>query len=166
MGFFDKLKGGVEAEEPKPKKTEPQKKIEPESEPESEPEPEFESEPEAEPKKKESQQEGQLAIDVFETNGEFVIQSTIAGVKAEDLDITVENDLVIIRGNRQNRLEVEEKKYFYQECYWGPFSRKVILPEEVDGSRVEAKMKDGVLTLILPKVYKKEKRKIIVTQED
>ena len=142
MGFFDKLKG-----EP-----EPQKKTGPELQPESE--------------KKEPQQEGQLAIDVYETNGEFVIQSTIAGVKAEDLDITVENDLVIIRGNRQNRLEVEEKKYFYQECYWGPFSRKVILPEEVDGSRVEAKMKDGVLTLILPKVYKKEKRKIIVTQED
>ena len=119
-----------------------------------------------EEKKQGTQPEGELAIDIYETNEDFVIHSTIAGVKAEELDISVENDLVIIRGARQNPVEDATKKYFYQECYWGSFSRQIILPEEVDGSKAEAKMKDGVLTLKMPKIQRKKKRKIIVEQEN
>ena len=111
--------------------------------------------------KKWPEPEGQLAIDVYQTDGELVIQSTIAGIKPEDLDITVQEDTVIIRGKRE-KIGTEEKNYFYQECYWGPFSREIILPVEADASRAEASMKEGVLTIRIPKIVREKKKKIIV----
>ena len=168
MGFFDKLKGGMGIEESeKVKKAKPKKKTKVEAEPESKPEPEKKIKlPKIELKKEEPQTEGELAIDVFETDDDIVIQSTIGGIKPEDLDISVENDLVTIRGNRKKSVEEEGKKYFYQECYWGSFMRQVILPEEVDGARAKASMKNGVLTLTMPKLHRKKKRKIMVEPEE
>ena len=111
------------------------------------------------------QSAGQLAIDVYETDGEIIVQAPIAGVKAEDLDITIENDMLIIKGYREKPLEpAGDKNYFYEECYWGPFIRKVILSEEVDASRVEANLKEGVLTLRAPKIERSGKRKIMVKE--
>lgn len=112
------------------------------------------------------QSEGELAIDVYETEDEFIIQSTIAGVKAEDLDISVEDDLITIRGSREQQKKEEKGKYLYQECYWGAFSRQVILPEKIDSNRIEAKIKNGVLTLRLPKIQPKKKKKIIIKEEE
>ncbi len=106
--------------------------------------------------------EGQLAIDVYQTDGELVIQSAIAGVKSEELDISIEGDVVTIKGIREKLEESEEKKYFYQECYWGSFSREIILPEEADPSRAEGEMKNGILTIRIPKIERKRKRKIII----
>ena len=111
-----------------------------------------------------SAQEGQLAVDVYQTDAELVIQSTIAGVKTENLDISIEADTVLIRGNRSEPPEQGEKNYFYQECYWGPFSRQIILPEETDPSRAEAVMKEGVLTIRIPKIEREKKRKITVKE--
>ena len=116
--------------------------------------------------RKEPDLEGELAIDVYETDAHFIIQSTIAGVKADDLDIAIENDIVTIRGNRKKQITEETKKYYYQECYWGAFSRQVILPEEVDGSKAEASIKDGVLTLKIPRISKIQKRKVAIRQEE
>jgi len=168
MGFFDKLKGGMGIEESeKVKKAKPKKKTKVEAEPESKPEPEKKIKlPKIELKKEEPQTEGELAIDVFETDDDIVIQSTIGGIKPEDLDISVENDLVTIRGSRERSAEKEGKKYFYQECYWGSFMRQVILPEEVDGTRAKATIKNGVLTLTMPKLHRKKKRKIMVKPEE
>ena len=175
MGFFDKLKGGMGIEESeKVKKAEPKRKTKVEAEPESKPEPEKKiklpkkEEPPAkgEARSEERQTEGELAIDVFETDNDIVIQSTIGGTKPEDLDISVENDLVTIRGSRERSAEKEGKKYFYQECYWGSFMRQVILPEEVDGTRARATIKNGVLTLTMPKLHRKKKRKIMVKPEE
>ena len=104
--------------------------------------------------------EGELAVDVFQTNGDIVVQSAIAGVKPEDLDISVENDVVTIRGGRKSEFVEEKKNYFHQECYWGAFSRQIILPEEVDPNRVEASMQDGILTLRLPKLNRQKVRKV------
>ena len=103
-----------------------------------------------------------MAVDVYQTEEEIVIQSTIAGIKPESLDISVENDVVTIRGIRERSEEDGERDYFYQECYWGPFSRKIILPEETDPSRTDATMKEGVLTIRIPKIQKQKKRKILV----
>lgn len=105
--------------------------------------------------------EGQLAIDVYQTETELVIQSAIAGVKPEDLDISIERDVLTIRGNRQKPFE-ENGDYFTQECYWGPFSRKVVLPVEIDPDRTEATMKDGILTIRLPKLLREKLRQIKV----
>ena len=113
-------------------------------------------------KEKWLQPEGELAVDVYQTEEEIVIQSTIAGILPESLDISVENDVVTIRGIRERPQEPDERDYFYQECYWGPFSREIILPEETDPSRTDATMKEGVLTIRIPKIKKEKKRKILV----
>ncbi len=104
---------------------------------------------------------GQLAIDVYQTEDDLIIQSAIAGVKPENLDISIEKDVINIKGNREKPLE-ENCDYFSQECYWGPFSREVILPAEVDPSRVSAEMKEGILTIRIPKIQREKKRKITV----
>jgi len=104
--------------------------------------------------------EGQLAIDVYETPNEVVIKSTIAGVKPQDLDVGIEENTINIRGSRHNEEKVKGEDYFYQECYWGTFSRSVILPVEVDVEKAEATLKDGILTIRLQKILREKERKI------
>ena len=108
----------------------------------------------AKSKKKEvvfdSQEEGQLVIDIYQTDDELVIQSAIAGVKPGDFDVSIEKDMITIKGKREKPFP-EEGDYFLKECYWGTFSREIILPVEVDSGRANAEMKDGVLTIRMPK---------------
>jgi len=106
--------------------------------------------------------EGQLTIDVYQTDSEIVIKSTIAGVKPEDLDVSINNDMVTIRGDRKNDEVVEGENYYYQECYWGTFSRSVILPVEVIADKAEASMKNGILTIRLPKADTTKSKRIQV----
>jgi HSP20 family protein len=108
--------------------------------------------------------EGELAIDVYQTDTEIVIQSAIAGVRAEDLDIQIENDVVTIRGMRSNPNEQEEKEYFHEECFWGPFARQVFLPEEIDVKNVEAAMKEGIFSLRLPKMRREQSKKVKIAK--
>jgi len=122
------------------------------------------------PSKKESEDwlsesEGQLTIDVYQTPNEIVIKSTIAGVKPEDIDISITNDMITIKGRRQKDEEVKEEDYYYQECYWGPFSRSVILPVDVEVDRADASMKNGILTIKLPKIEKVKTKKISIKAE-
>ncbi len=122
--------------------------------------------PEKPAKLKESwfEPEGELAIDVYQTDKELVIQSAIAGVRPENLDIVIEKDHVVIRGVRENPAE-KGVDYFYKECYWGRFSKEIILPAEVDNSRAEAAMNKGVLTIKMPKIEREKKRKISVKSQ-
>ncbi|HLC44612.1 MAG TPA: Hsp20/alpha crystallin family protein [Patescibacteria group bacterium] len=106
--------------------------------------------------------EGQLTLDVYQTKDNVIIKSTIAGVKAEDLDITIANDMVTIKGDRKKEEEVRSEDYFYQECYWGSFSRSIILPVDIDVEGVTAEIKDGILTVTLPKAAKAKTKKIKV----
>jgi len=106
--------------------------------------------------------EGQLTIDVYQTDDDIVIKSTIAGVKPEDLDVNINNDMVTIRGERKQEEEISGENYYYQECYWGPFSRSVILPVEIIADKAEATMKNGILTLRLPKADTTKTRRIQV----
>jgi HSP20 family protein len=109
-----------------------------------------------------SEYEGQLTIDMFQTKDNVIIKSTIAGVKPEDVDVTIANDMVTIRGERKRDFEASSEDYFYQECYWGSFSRSVVLPVDVDIENVSADLKDGILTVMLPKAAKSKARKIKV----
>lgn len=109
--------------------------------------------------------EGELAIDVYQTDKDIVIQSAIAGVNSEELDISLENDVVTIRGVRKNPNQAEEKQYFHEECFWGPFSRQIFLPEQVDIKNVEASIKEGILTLRLPKTEREKTRKVKIAKE-
>ncbi len=115
----------------------------------------------------ESAQEGELAIDAFETDKEIVIQSPIGGISAKDINIAVEDGMLIIRGTRSKpRLNNQNIKYFYQECFWGPFSKRIILPEEIDIKKAKASIKNGVLTLKIPKLKPKMRAQIEVVEEE
>ncbi len=96
-------------------------------------------------------EEGQLSIDVYQTVKEIVVKSTIAGVKPEDIDISINNDMLTIRGKRHMDKQVNEENYLYRECYWGSFSRSIILPVEVQAEKIDASLENGVLTVTLPK---------------
>ena len=106
---------------------------------------------------------GELAVDIYQTEEDLVIQTAIAGVRPEDLDISMERDVITIKGTRQKPSE-EDGDYFTQECYWGTFAREMILPVEVDSGRAEATMKEGVLTIQMPKIQKNKKRQISVRE--
>ena len=110
--------------------------------------------------------EGQLSIDVFQTPSDIVIKSTIAGVKPENLDIAITNDMVTIRGRRESDESLESDDYFYQECYWGPFSRSIILPADVQTEKSLATLKNGVLTIKLPKSEKIKTKKIEIKHHE
>jgi len=112
-----------------------------------------------------AESEGQLTIDVYQTPNEIVIMSTIAGVSPEDIDITMANDMITIKGNRKKSEEVTEEDYYYQECYWGPFSRSVILPIDIEVDQAQASMKNGILTIRLPKIEKVKAKKIRIKAE-
>jgi HSP20 family protein len=109
-----------------------------------------------------SEYEGQLTIDMYQTKDNVIIKSTIAGVKPEDIDVTIANDMVTIRGERKRDFDASSEDYFYQECYWGSFSRSVVLPVDVDIENVSADLKDGILTVILPKAAKAKAKKVRV----
>jgi len=94
---------------------------------------------------------GQLAVDVYQTDTDFCIQAPIAGVNQENLDIAIENEMLVIKGEREEPKSEEDKKYFYQECYWGPFSREIILPEDIDPEKIKASLKEGILLVTIPK---------------
>ena len=109
--------------------------------------------------------EGALTVDVFKEDGDIVIQSTIAGATSEDIDISILDDMVTIRGNRQPDKKIKASDYFYQELYWGPFSRSIILPEEVDAEAAKAGMKNGILTVRLPTLEKSKTKKLKIATE-
>lgn len=102
------------------------------------------------------EEEGQLAVDVYQDKDSVIIKSTIAGVEPEDVEVSFDNDMITIRGKRQKDRTIEEQDYFYQECYWGGFSRSIILPVEVKPDKIEATIKNGILTITLPKAKKKD----------
>jgi HSP20 family protein len=86
--------------------------------------------------------ESQLSLDVYQTEKEIVIKSTIGGVSSEDIDIILTNDMLTIKGARSQDEQIDPKDYYYQECYWGPFSRSVILPMEVEADQIKANIKN------------------------
>lgn len=106
--------------------------------------------------------EGALNIDMYQTKDNVIIKSTIAGVRPDDIDITVANDMVTIQGSRSREEKISDDDYFYQECYWGGFSRSVIVPVDIDSEHIEADLKDGILTVIVPKAAKAKTKKVKV----
>ena len=110
----------------------------------------------------ESDEEGQLIVDVYNTPDEIVIKAIVAGVKPDNLDISITRDMVTIRGKREEKREIGEEDYFYQELYWGAFSRTILLPQEVEVEHAMANEKHGLLTIRLPKIDKEKQTKLKV----
>lgn len=108
-----------------------------------------------------SETEGRLTIDVYQTPSHIIIESTIAGVNPEELDIDITAESVTIRGERKHEEKIEEEDYLYQECFWGKFSRSVILPQEIDPDKASASfLKNGVLKIKLPKINREKSKRL------
>lgn len=99
-------------------------------------------------------EEGELALDVYQTPSEIIIKAMISGVKPEDLSIAITRDMVTIKGKREASREINDENYFQRELYWGSFSRTVLLPAEIEVEEAEALEKHGLLTIRLPKIDK------------
>lgn len=95
--------------------------------------------------------EGQLSVDVFQKDDKIVVRSTIAGVEPHHLEIFLNRDMLTIKGERRHEQSVSDKDFFIKECYWGKFSRTVILPSDVKTEDARATLRDGVLTIVMPK---------------
>ena len=106
--------------------------------------------------------EGQLAIDSYQTDSEIIIKAPVAGVSPEDVEITFNDDVITIKGQRQEEKRTEKEDYFLQEVYWGGFSRSYILPVAIDIDKAQAIIKDGLLTVRLPKAEKARTKSIKV----
>ncbi len=113
----------------------------------------------------ENNEEGQLTVDVFQNPNEIIIKAMVAGVKPDDLDVSITQDMITIRGKREESHRVEKENYFYQELYWGAFSRSILLPQEVDPDESEATIKNGILIIKLPKLDKERIQKLKVKNE-
>lgn len=110
----------------------------------------------------EEPEDGQLTVDVYETTNDIVIKTMVAGVKPEDLDISITREMVTIRGKREEDRTVSSEDYFHRELYWGSFSRTIVLPKEVDIEEAEAIEKYGLLILKLPKLDKNKEARLKV----
>lgn len=98
----------------------------------------------------ERESEGQLAVDVAQTDSELIVVAAMAGTPPESVELHLHNDLLTIRGERRSPIDMTSE-HFYQECYWGKFSRSIILPVDVKAELVQAQYKNGVLVVRLPK---------------
>lgn len=157
--FFERLSGTVPADEYDSFDDEP-RMVTPNTRraiPALPPEPEEEYQHEDEP-----QAEGQLPVDMYQTQNEIVIRAFIAGVRPDEMNVSISRDLVEIDGSREERDQVSDGDYTYRELFWGSFVRTIPLPEEIDVDAATAGAKDGLLTLVLPKLDKTRQTKLRV----
>lgn len=107
-------------------------------------------------------EEGELSVDVYQTGTEIIIEAMVAGVKPEDLHLSITRDMVTIKGRRDGNTQITHDDYFYKELYWGTFTRTILLPHEVEIEEAEAVEKHGLLIIRLPKVDKARQTKLKV----
>lgn len=105
---------------------------------------------------------GQLAVDVYETKEKLVVKARTAGVNKSELDVSISDNQLTIRGTLSAGNEDGVENYFLQECYWGEFSRTIALPVPVKEEEIEAVLKDGVLTISFGKLKQDTVKKIQV----
>lgn len=106
--------------------------------------------------------EGQLPVDVYQTDSEIIVRAFVAGVRPDDINLSISRDMVVIDGVREERDQVTDSDYIKRELFWGSFSTTVMLPQEIDVDSASATAKDGLLTLILPRLDKSRQTKLKV----
>lgn len=106
--------------------------------------------------------DGQLPVDVYQTPNEIIIRTFIAGVRADEMNVSISRDMVVIEGAREEHEQVTDSDFFIRELFWGSFARTILLPEEIDVDASTANAKDGFLTITMPKLDKKRQTKLRV----
>ncbi|MBP9772052.1 MAG: Hsp20/alpha crystallin family protein [Candidatus Pacebacteria bacterium] len=108
----------------------------------------------------EKDQEAELAVDVSQTPTEILIKTMVAGVNPDDLDVSISQEMVVIKGSRRESYQVDDNDYFHKELYWGSFARTILLPSEVKADEAIAEFRHGLLTIRLPKIDKQKQTKL------
>ncbi|MEX1014446.1 MAG: Hsp20/alpha crystallin family protein [Candidatus Paceibacterota bacterium] len=114
---------------------------------------------------KDFKSEGQLTVDVYHDEDNVIVESTVAGVDPDEIEVNITNDSVTIKGRRKREKKIEDKDFYYQELFWGDFSRTIILPHDVDPEESEASFSNGVLVVTMPIFKKKKAKKVKVKAE-
>jgi len=104
--------------------------------------------------------DAELTVDVYQTPTDIIVQTMVAGVQPDNLNISITRDMITIRGKREENQSIDKDNFFVQELYWGSFSRTISLPEEVDPEEAEAIEKHGLLIIKLPKLDKNRETKL------
>jgi len=112
-----------------------------------------------------SEEEGELAVDLSENKDELILQAVIGGVEINELDISITNDMITVRGERKRESKDKVEKVYYNECFWGLFSRSLILPQEINADKAKATIKNGLLTIHLPKLMKTKRKTLKIEEE-
>lgn len=107
-------------------------------------------------------EEGELNVDVYQNQNEIIIKTMVAGVRPEDLDVSISRDMVTLKGKRESERTIADDDYFHKELYWGSFSRTIVLPQEIDVDAAEAVEKHGLLIIRLPKLDKNRSTRLKV----
>lgn len=109
--------------------------------------------------------EGELALDIYQTGKEIIVIAPIAGVKESNLQVIISDEVLTIKGKRIFDENIAQENYFTKECFWGTFSRTIVLPENIDTGKIVANFKDGILVIKIPKTAK-VKTKVISIKTD
>ena len=108
----------------------------------------------------EEEVEAELTVDLYQTPSEVIVQTMVAGVQPDNLNIIITRDMITIKGKREENQSINKDDYFVQELYWGSFSRTISLPEEINPEEAEAIEKHGLLIIRLPKIDKHRETKL------
>lgn len=106
--------------------------------------------------------EGQLPVDVYQTENEIIVRAFVAGVRPDDVNLSISRDTVVIDGVREERDQIVDHDYIKRELFWGSFATTIHLPQEIDVDAASASAKDGLLTLVLPRLDKSRQTKLKV----
>jgi len=99
-------------------------------------------------------------VDIFEKNDRLVIRAEIPGVQKEDMDVRIENGVLTLHGERKQETQVREEDAYRMERVYGTFTRSFTLPKTVDGAKVAATYKDGVLEVTVPKAESEKPKRV------
>lgn len=111
-------------------------------------------------------EEDKLPIDVYQDDSYIYLKSPVPGADVEDIDINIDNDLITIRVHRESSESINQDDYFFQECFWGSLSRSLILPAEIEADAVQANLRNGILTVTLPKINRSTGIRVSVQAEE
>lgn len=106
--------------------------------------------------------EGQLPVDVYQTESEIIVRAFVAGVRPDEINLSISRDTVVIDGVREEREQIDDMDYIRRELFWGSFATTITLPHEIDVDAATANAKDGLLTLVLPRLDKSRQTKLKV----
>ncbi|MEK7120356.1 MAG: Hsp20/alpha crystallin family protein [Patescibacteria group bacterium] len=94
--------------------------------------------------------DGQLVLDVYKKTNEIIVQSTVAGVSPENVEIFFGGNILTVQGSRHRHENIPEENFYHQECYFGSFSRSIKIPEDIEPKKISASLENGILTIKLP----------------